>query len=254
MAIINHSAENKLFVMKGLIKKLFNKIGFDIIRINRRYGTDPFLDMTRFVNNDQPMIFDVGANNGQTVKKLRQYFHNCKINSFEPNPNAFEILKQNVSKMNDVHIWNNGLGSITGQITFFENSHSDMSSFLKQGETGWGVEKESIAQVTTIDQFCAEQKIDFVDILKIDTQGFELEILKGAETIISNNGIGLIYLEVIFSKMYDNLPSLGDLYNLLNKKGYKLVSIYTIHYQNNLASWSDLLFVHESYIKAAKNK
>ncbi|MDB5243614.1 MAG: hypothetical protein JWP57_4239 [Spirosoma sp.] len=235
--------------MKKLIKNIFEKLGFDIVRIDNVYGRNPYADMVRIIKDDQPMIFDVGANVGQTIMLLRQYFPKSVINSFEPNLSTFEILKQNVAKMHEVRIWNYGLGSVHGQTTFFENSHSDMSSFLKLDKMGWGDEKKSIAEITTIDQFCAEQKINTIDLLKIDTQGFELEILKGAETIILNNRVGLIYLEVIFSKMYKNLPSLGDLYNFLTKRGYKLVSIYKIHYQDNLASWSDLLFVHESYIK-----
>ena len=235
--------------MKKLIKKAFLKFGYDVVKIGNEQGRDPYGDMARLIKDDQPTVFDVGANIGQTVMKLRTYFPQSVINSFEPNSNTFEILKKNVGTMHKVQIWNSGLGSAIGQTTFFENTNSDMSSFLNLGETGWGTEKKSIAQITTIDQFCTDHKINTIDILKVDTQGFELEVLKGAENIISKNGIGLIYLEVIFSKMYENLPSFGDLYNFLTERGYKLVSIYKIDYQDNLASWSDMLFVHESYRK-----
>lgn len=112
---------------------------------------------------------------------------------------------------------------------FYENSISGLSSFLKKGELVKGTEKESTVEVTTIDQFCAEQKINFIDILKIDTQGYELEVLKGAENLISNNGIGLVYLEVLFSKLYEDSPSMGDLYNFLTENGYNLFSIYQIY-------------------------
>ena len=181
--------------MKQIIKRTLRKIGYDIIRVTHHSGRNPYADMANIVKTNNPMMFDVGANVGQTINELRKYFPNGTINAFEPNPIAFELLKQNVSALPRVHFWNSGLGSTTGQIPFFENSCTDMSSFLKLDEMGWGTEKKSFARITTIDQFCLEHKIDSIDILKIDTQGFELEVLKGAGTMISNNQIQLVYFE-----------------------------------------------------------
>lgn len=96
--------------MKSLIRKALNKIGFDIVKIKNKYG-DPYSDMTWFAKNNHPVIFDVGANTGQTVKKFREYFDRGTIHSFEPHPGAFAMLEQNTSKTDDVHIWNKGLGS-----------------------------------------------------------------------------------------------------------------------------------------------
>lgn len=236
--------------MKKLIKSLLRNTGYDIVKADTNYGKDPFVDMTRFVTNSQPIMFDVGANTGQTVKRLRKHFTKGPIHCFEPNPTTFAQLKENVAGQPDVYAWESGLAATTGEITFFQNSNSAMSSFLKLGENGWGDEKKTTAPVTTIDQFCAEQKIDTIDILKLDTQGFELEVLKGAEATIANKKIKLVYCEVIFSKMYEDLPSFGDLYNYLNDRGFHLVSIYSMNYRNNLASWTDLLLIHESYIKS----
>ena len=85
--------------MKKLIKKIIRQFGLDIIRIDNKYGINPYQDMAKIIKDNRPMIFDVGANIGQTVRILREYFPKGEINSFEPNPNAFEILKQNVTKM-----------------------------------------------------------------------------------------------------------------------------------------------------------
>jgi len=237
--------------MKKILKNITRKYGYDIIRYRPdKMGRYPYYDMAKFIKIDKPMIFDIGANIGQTIENFRNVFPKAHINSFEPSPATFELLKNNVSKMENVKIWNYGIGANNGLMTLFENSHSTMSSFLKLGESGWGkVIRKTNIQVISIDQFCIDQNIDKIDIIKSDTQGFELEIFKGAEKMMKENKIGVLYFEVTFSEMYDDLPKLGDIYNFLNERGFSLASIYPLAYQkSNLAGWTDLLFVNENFL------
>jgi hypothetical protein len=128
-----------------------------------------------------------------------------------------------------------------------------MSSFLPLGESGWGeVTKETLVNVKTIDEFCKEENIERIDILKSDTQGYDLEVFKGAEETIRANKIGLIYVEITFTEMYKNLPSLGQIYDFMRSHHFLLVSFYQIFYRNQLAGWKDALFVNESYRRASQ--
>jgi hypothetical protein len=134
-------------------------------------------------------------------------------------------------------------------MTLLENSNSDMSSFLPLSEMGWGtITNETPVLVRTIDQFCDEEGIDKIDVLKSDTQGFDLEVFKGAEESIRKKKIGLIYFEIIFADQYKKLPSFSESFDFLTARGFKLVSFYKIYYQRKLAGWTDALFVHESYL------
>jgi FkbM family methyltransferase len=236
--------------MKQTIRHIIRKFGYDIVRFNPgQIGKDPRDDMARFLHNDRPIIFDVGANVGQSIDSFRFKFPRCIVHSFEPSPTTFETLNQQASKFKDVHLWNCALGSVCGQMTFLENLHSDMSSFLPLGEFGWGkVMKETLVEVKTIDRFCDEESIEQIDILKSDTQGFELEVFRGAERTIRANRIGLIYFEIIFSDMYENLPSFAQIYDFLRSRDFLLVSFYQFYYQKQLASWTDALFIQKSYI------
>ena len=129
------------------------------------------------------------------------------------------------------------------------NSSSDMSSFLPIGELAWGeVKKETRVMVRTVDQFCRNEGVERIDVLKSDTQGFDLEVFKGAEATIRANRIGLIYFEVIFSEMYRGLPPFTEVFRFLIERGYHLVSLYAFRYQKDLASWTDALFVHQSLL------
>ena len=81
-----------------------------------------------------------------------------------------------------------------------------MSSFLAPSEFAWGnVEKTTEVEVVTLDSFSVENNINFIHILKSDTQGYDLEVFKGAEGLMRQNQIGLIYCELIFSNMYKNM-------------------------------------------------
>ena len=234
------------------IRQIVRKTGFDIVRFSpNQMGKDPLDDMARFLPDDRPTIFDVGANTAQSTHRFRSRFPRSIIHSFEPSPTTFETLHQQATKLKDVNLWNCALGSVAGKMTFLENSNSIMSSFLPLSEFGWGkVAKETLAEVKTLDQICRDEHIEKIDILKSDTQGFELEVFKGAENAIRANNIRLIFFEVIFSDMYKGLPSVAEIYEFLTKRDFLLVSFYQFFYQKQLARWADALFVHKRYSQA----
>ena len=243
--------------MKQVIKQIVNQLGYDIVsNYNKnQMGKDPLSDVRKFLHNDNPIIFDVGANVGQSVKKFREAFPKCTTHSFEPSPTTFEVLKKQAPQLESVHLWNHALGSSPGPMKFLENSSSVMSSFLPISKDGWGqIKKETLVQVKTIDQFCQEENIQQIDLLKSDTQGFDLEVFKGAENTIQANKIGLIYFEIIFSDMYKNLPSFSEIYDFLIERDFLLVTFYKFYYQKKLAGWTDALFVHKSYIEQTPTK
>ena len=132
-----------------------------------------------------------------------------------------------------------------------KNSNSLMSSYDLLASLGGKVTKETLVEVRTIDQFCNDENIEQIDILKSDRQGFDFEVFKGAECTIRTRKIGPIYFEVIFSDMYKDLPSFAQVYDFLVRRDFLLVSFYQFFYQKQLASWTDALFVHKSYSQAS---
>jgi FkbM family methyltransferase len=243
------------------LKKSFRRIGASFSRHVLRHrppevGQSALADMKRFLPNGvRPLILDVGANTGQSVKRYRKAFPSSIIHSFEPSQGIFDQLKANVAGQVDVFAWNCALGSSVGKQTFLENTHSDMSSFLELSKTGWGkIVKESAVDVRTVDQFLADHSIARVDILKSDTQGYDFEVIKGAEQTMRRDAIGLLYFEFIFSEMYKNLPRFDEVFRHLTDRGFRLVSIYEMRHQENLASWADALFVNrQCWAGMAKN-
>jgi FkbM family methyltransferase len=235
--------------LKRKVREFVRNFGIDIAKYTAdTRGIDSYHDIFQIINCEKPMIFDIGANTGQTINNFKQIFKNCTINSFEPSPSTFEILKKNSDKMENVQIWNSGVGSSISTLLLNENTGSDMSSFLELGNAGWGeIKNKTEVAVTTIDQFCLEQNIEIIDVLKIDTQGYEHEVFKGAVKSMLENKIGLLYFEVTFIDMYKGLPSFSTLYDFAINHGFELIAIYPIKYKNKKAGWTDVLFKHKNY-------
>lgn len=219
----------------------------DVVRVDpAALGMDPFQDMRRFLGGEgSPLVLDVGANVGQTVERVQGVFPGARIHSFEPSPGTFEVLKRNCAGRENVTLWNRGVGSAEGRLMFQENERSDMSSFLAPGERCWGrVVKETEVEVVTLDAFARREGIEFVHVLKSDTQGFDFEVFKGAEGLMAEGRIALIYFEFIFSDMYQQLPPFHEVFKHLTERRFALVSFYESHYQRELVSWTDALFIH----------
>ena len=125
-----------------------------------------------------------------------------------------------------------------------------MSSFLPPGKTCWGeIGKMTNVEVLTLDAFANEQKIEFIHILKSDTQGYDFEVFKGAEELMKENRIGLVYFESIFSEMYKGLTPFHEVCRFLLEHNFKLVSFYQPHFQQYLISWADLMFINVDYCR-----
>jgi FkbM family methyltransferase len=239
--------------IKPTIKRVLQHFGYSVQRAQRSQGKDagyvrgrdPFEDIGRLTSSDRPVVLDVGANTGQSVKNFRNCLKNPEIHSFEPGEDAFRALTENTRGLTDVHIVNSGMGARREIKTFVENQFSVMSSFLEPGEDAWGsITRRCPVQLDTIDDYCNRGGIGHIDILKSDTQGYDLEVFRGADRMLREKKIDLIYLELIFSKMYLGTPRFDEVYAFLVDHGMSLVSFYQMHYQHNLLSWTDALFAN----------
>jgi len=136
---------------------------------------------------------------------------------------------------------------------FLENADSTMSSFLELGADGWGsVEKRRMVEVRTIDDVCAEYGIGRIDILKSDTQGYDLEVFRGAQQAFNRNMIGMVYCEINFSDLYIGQPRFEEVCSFLRTQGFQLAALYTMHFHSRFVGWTDALFVNREYYRSVK--
>jgi FkbM family methyltransferase len=197
----------------------------DIVKKSNRLSTNK--------KNKDFVCLDIGGNIGAYAKKCIEIAHdelknerNLKWISFEPAPITFEMCKQTLSPFKDAEVVQVAASNTIGHAKFKVASakyigtnrlladHEDITN-----ET----DSNSIdVTVTTLDQFIQERGIDHVDFLKIDAEGFDLEVIKGAIESIKKNMIEHIQFEYGFStnphflKEYtDILSPYYDLYRIL---------------------------------------
>ncbi|QDT47852.1 2-O-methyltransferase NoeI [Symmachiella dynata] len=240
--------------VKEFVRQSIRSAGYDLVPFKPTHmGESPLHDIHTLIGPKKSLlIFDVGANFGQSAREFKGMFADSSIHCFEPSPSTYAQLEKNCAawRLKDVTTWNNGVGSQNAKLTLLENEKPDMSSFLSPDEFCDGqITKKSEVDVITLDEFVAKQDISFIDILKTDTQGYDSEVLKGAEGLLRDGRIGMVLTEVIFSKQYVGSAPFDEMFRFLTERDYSLVAFYKQHFQKRLLSWTDMLFINKKYME-----
>jgi FkbM family methyltransferase len=127
------------------------------------------------------VIFDVGANIGLTSVLFSRVPENSKVYSFEPGPQAYSCLLQTMqrNKLPVLNAYNFGLSDKAGKLSFFEADMLAGSYAITDAHPHGGLANTTI-NVVSIDDFVNEHNIQRLDLIKIDVEGFEAEVIKGA--------------------------------------------------------------------------
>lgn len=146
--------------MRSVLNPLIEPLGYQLFRTApKSLGLSPFRDMSRLVATTQPVVFDVGANVGQTVRKMRRHLRNPVLHCFEPTPSTFVKLTERCGELNNVYLNNVGLADRVGELELHQLDSSEMNSFLPPAEDSWGnIVAREVVPVTTIDEYCAQTR------------------------------------------------------------------------------------------------
>lgn len=220
--------------------------GYWMYKLNKlSIGTDLIPDLKNKIRLPVRVIFDVGANVGQTANRFRKAFPDAHIYSFEPVASTFKQLQQNVSNLPDVSCYHIALGEQVKdiEITTFSGKDSLLNSLNAVSMNSGGL-VETI-HVDTGDSFSAANGVNDIDILKIDTEGYELEVLEGCKGLLSQSAIKSVYCEVGFNRTNQRNTYLPDVMDFLNPLGYEFYGLYDM-YNKRMNAGSDfgsVLFV-----------
>lgn len=221
-------------MLKKTINLILSRFGYKFSRINQR---EDILTLTKYIiKKKTPIIFDIGTHKGETLKKFKKLYPSAILHCFEPIKLSFEELIKKYSSKN-VFFNNFALGSRTQKKLFYQYKKADTSSFfsvnkknkwLKIASARANVDKSKFLErkykvsISKLDEYTKKNKIKFIDILKIDTQGYELEVLKGSLKLIKNKKINCIILEIILSNTYNKNFTFFDIEKILITNNYRL--------------------------------
>ena len=210
-------------------------------RIHRRDGPrvvrDAFDDQRRLVGAD-PVVFDVGANEGRVAQRYLDRCPDATVHAFEPFPPLFDRLAARADGEPRLTAHQLAVSDHEGTATLHCNDSAATNSLLASrriADDDWPAHWPASlyrttgtveVPTTTIDTFCAEHSIDHIDVLKLDIQGGELAALRGARTLVDAGRVDLIYLELITAPTYTDQPRYHEVMAFLDGLGYVLYDLY----------------------------
>ena len=210
-------------------------------------GIDLKEDLTNKFQIKPKLIFDVGANYGQTALYYREAFKDATIFSFEPIKQSFDKLVKNTKHYKNIFCYNIALGDEKKEVEIFlhEERFSACNSLKFDNRDGNGAASKEVVKVTTLNDFVMENKIEHIDLLKIDTEGYELEVLRGGENILTKGLVNAIIGEVALSTKNNRNTQLHALISYLDNFNYFFVGLYDTDartYKQGIA-FSNALFI-----------
>jgi FkbM family methyltransferase len=232
----------------NLVLRPFN---YETVQLGHRQKSNPFGVQASLVTKKNPVIFDGGANRGNTCARYRKLYSGATLHLFEPFPESFRVLKQRFESVPSVNLNEAALSDAEGVVSLNSNAFDVTNSLLKSdplADQSWGegvLNTRSTLQVstTTIDAYCQARSIRAIDILKLDIQGSELLALRGAGSMLENRRVGLIYMELILGPTYIGQPRFEDYLHFFGEKGYVLLDMFNPIRSNFRLIQSDVIFV-----------
>ena len=188
------------------------------------------------------IIFDVGAHKGETLIFFLKNFQVNQIFSFEASKKNYEILKKNFSlfeknfSKTKVYLENLALGSDNKKATFKQFIESSSSTFSNINMNSKYFKKKFLflnkkkkdnffheinLNLIPLNDYISKKQVGYIDILKIDTEGYEFEILKGLKEKIDK--VDLIFFEHHYDDMINKNYSFGDINDFLIKNNFKMI-------------------------------
>jgi len=218
------------------------------------------------VDSNSPTILDVGANNGSSLVEFKKWWPNSKVHCFEPQSECWDELDDLSNEFTNVRINKFALGNKNDESKEFyshdlntgisgfnkiniESKDSIDLSKLSNDNTGLENHKKTInhkrnVQVKRLDEYIKNDKnINQIDLLKIDTQGYELEILEGLGTEL--NKVRILITELMFYDYYEKSLSFYELESILRPFNFSLYDINHVakNPMNGRTDWIDVIYV-----------
>lgn len=144
---------------------------------------------------DKPVIFDVGARHGEVASLF--CFDQAEVHVFEPDPRNVRLLKKRFGERLIVN--EAAVADVPGcdRLHFLpDDAQSHFSSLLPRALSDRGDARELEVQIVTLDQYASERKIDYIDFLKIDVEGLEYQVLKGAKDLLARQAVKKLLIEI----------------------------------------------------------
>ncbi len=237
-------------IFKKVIKRSFNKLGFDIVRIQN----NPQETLLGIKHLPIKTIIDVGANEGQWARYIREIFPHANLHCFEPLSEPYEKLKQwaDIKCNGKAVAYNIALGEKEEETEMFLHSeHTPSSSFLKttgicEGYYPFTKTKKRIpVKMTTLDNWVKNLSTPLAPeiLIKLDVQGYEDRVIKGGFETFKKARACII--EVCLDYLYEGQPDFKRIIDILYDLGFK----YAGNLNQSFANDGHVIFIDAVFVR-----
>lgn len=211
--------------LKNSLKNVVEKSAGVSIFKKIPFGIDQFEDIRNSLLDYQLDTFvDIGANVGQTALKVIEKFRNAKIHCVEPFYENYQILSENLKQFKTVRCYQVAIGDQNAELELYHGEKDSTMCTLNKPPDGRIIANK--VAMKTLDTFCAENEIRKISYLKIDTEGYDLNVLKGAEKILKEQLADFIEVEAGMNPRNTYHVPFFDLKVFLEDRGYLLFGMY----------------------------
>jgi FkbM family methyltransferase len=195
-------------------------------------------------------FIDIGAYVGEYVDFAQRFFPGTLIYAFEPLADGYAILQQKASQIPELKVFNYALGNQNTTQLMYKSSYAPSSSLLKMAslhKTAFphtaGEQMETVT-VRRLDDICQDLLLRPNIFVKIDTQGYEDQVIAGGKEVLSR--ATLIQIETSFDILYEGQALFDEIYSQLYSLGFAFRGV-----KNQICSPSDgsILQAHAYFIK-----
>ena len=185
------------------------------------------------IKNPNPIFLDIGAGEAESINRFKNILPYSIIHSFEPIEERIQIIKswlQTFPHNNNITLNHCAMGDKIEEKQFYVNGKTKNSSFLKLNQKNKidFLKKEIKIDVNTVDNYVKQNNINHIDYLKIDTQGYEEEVLKGSIETLKSGIVKYIEVEIILSDYYEKTTNFYNMEKILLPLNYRLYNIQDI--------------------------
>lgn len=250
-------------IAKNIIKKAFRKLGYKLKKIdtdvklvpshNKDYLLFNFYNILIQFNFYPKHIVDIGANHGTWTRETLQYFPEAYYTLVEPQHWLKASFKDILENNPKVQFYPVGVGEQDGSFQFTIVDRDDSCSFrYTEAEAKAAGFNQIEIPVVTLNNLLANNELPVPDIIKIDAEGLDIEVLKGASNYFGKTEIFMVEAGVV-NKTFDN--SFLKLIGFMDKNGYRLFDITDLNrpFQPQVLWLVEIVFVKKDGIIDLQN-
>jgi len=190
------------------------------------------------------LAVDVGANEGQTAERISSAFPSARIFSYEPVPATFEVLQRRYAGSPNITCIQAAMGAQVEHARITTGAISTQNTLITNAKPDQPTVEVT---VTTLARQAVEHGWDEIDLLKIDTEGYEVDVLDGGRQLLRDGLVRFVLVECDFIRRPTQPHGFfSDIYALLDPLRYRVVAFYTAAVDGQGWIWGDVLFMKET--------